>query len=187
MQSSDAGDARLDLSFSRRAALSGILAAVLTPTLLAGTAERTASAQAPGTPQVAPIPRTDHTTTSLSQSTVLVAGGNYLGVLSDAQIYSQPDNAWYATGSLNTPRMQHAAAMLGSQVLVCGGVYLGTMSDAELYDPTTGTWSPVAPMNIPRFGHSAASVAGGVLVYGGESLGPITAAEFFDGTSWTLL
>lgn len=178
----------LDLSCSRRAALGGLLAAVLTPALLTKSAELPVLAQAPGGGTAIPIPRVGHTETMLSNGAVLVAGGNYLGPLSDAQLYNIGSASWTETGSLNIPRTRHAAASMGDgSVLVCGGTYLGIMSDAELYDPSAGTWSTVAPMNIPRFGHSAASINGGVLVYGGEDLGAMEAPEFFDGANWTLL
>lgn len=187
MQIRDGEPPGLDLTFTRRAALGGLLAAILTPTLLAGETELPAAAQQPPPPSVVPIPRTDHSTTMLADGTVLVAGGTYLGILSDAQIFNMGTNSWSETGSLIIPRTKHAAAMMGGQVLVCGGIYLGEMSDVEVYDPASGTWNTVAPMNIPRFGHSAAAMNGGVLVYGGENLGPTASPEFYNGGTWVLL
>jgi len=177
----------IDLSLSRREALGGLLAAILTPTLLAGTAVSQAKAQQPSAPTVHPVPRVNHTTTMLGDGTIMVAGGHYLGTLSDVRLFDMATDSWSITGSLIIPRTRHAAAMFGGQVLVCGGAYLGTMSDAEIYDPAAGTWSAVAPMNIPRAGHSAASTNGGVLVYGGDDLGPTAAPEYFNGSTWTLL
>ena len=178
----------VDLAFTRRVALGGLLAAILTPALLSGSADLPAFAQSPGAVSAVPIPRIGHSTTMLGDGSVHVAGGYYLGILSDVQIYSPGTNSWSETGSMNIPRTRHAAAMLpGGQVLVCGGIYLGEMSDAEVYDPVAGAWSTVAPMNIVRSGHSAAAVSGGVLVYGGDNLGPTASPEFYNGSSWALL
>src|SRR5580700_6055672 len=69
----------IDVTFTRRAALGGMLAAILTPALLAGGVESPAWAQQAPPPVVTPIPRTGHTTTMLGDGSVHIAGGTYLG------------------------------------------------------------------------------------------------------------
>jgi hypothetical protein len=61
---------------------------------------------------------------------------------------TDPAGVWIATGTMRTPRSEHAAVrLLDGRVLVmgcCGGGGDGALSDltsAEVYDPHSGTWS----------------------------------------------
>ena len=81
---------------------------------------------------------------------------------------------WVGTGSMNTARGQHAAALLPSgKVLVTGGADdsgVVVFATAELYDPATGTWSSTASMNIPRRAHTMTLLpTGKVLAAGGQN------------------
>jgi hypothetical protein len=110
-------------------------------------------------------PRYSHTATLLNNGQVLVAGGFGLvqvqgltgpGVVRAADLYDPATGIFTATGSMNTPRYEHAAASLNnSQVLVTGGDNGSTALDvptvvnsAELYNITTGTFTPTASMSL---------------------------------------
>ena len=71
--------------------------------------------------------------------------------------------SWVSTGSMSSPRSQHAATLLPSgRVLVAGGVVLQedpfgpsvVLASADLYEPATGTWSATGAMSLPRAGHT---------------------------------
>src|SRR5207253_11205462 len=89
------------------------------------------------------------------------------GVAVSAHAKNKPGDAvgeqtvgqFVATGSMTTPRENHAAALLrDGTVLIAGGdSHPGSMcctavptSGAELYDPSTGTFSPVGEMTSAR-------------------------------------
>jgi hypothetical protein len=108
-------------------------------------------------------PRYSHTATLLNNGQVLIAGGFGLvqmqiftepGVVSAADLYDPATGAFTATGSMNTPRYEHAAASLNNlQVLVTGGdrgvvppIGSGILNSAELYDIATRTFTPTTNM-----------------------------------------
>jgi hypothetical protein len=122
----------------------------------------------------------------------LIAGVILIGsaTLASAQAYR-----WSPTGSLNSPRAGHGAALLrDGKVLIAGGHDGGTiLSTAELYDPTTGTWSQTGSLNVPRDRCTATLLpTGKILVVGGFSPpGSVVAtntAELYDPAtqSWSL-
>jgi hypothetical protein len=66
---------------------------------------------------------------------------------------TDPAGLWIPTGTMGTPRYEHAAVrLLDGRVLVvgcCGGGGDASLQDlisAELYDPDSGTWSPTGSM-----------------------------------------
>jgi len=66
---------------------------------------------------------------------------------------TSPAGVWIATGTMGTPRAEHAAVrLLDGRVLVVGccrgggGSSLHDLTSAELYDPANGTWSPTGSM-----------------------------------------
>lgn len=93
--------------------------------------------------------------------------------------------SWLPTGSMTTPRLAHAAALLSSgKVLVTGGS-TGPggrgLATAELYDPVTGTWTPTGSMSIARWGHTMTLLpTGKVLVAGGFDEAATNTAELYD-------
>jgi len=104
-------------------------------------------------------------------------------------------NAWFPTGSMQTPRYNHTATLLtngtvlvagGSTYSQIGGWYPGPSSaSSEIYDSTTGTWSNAGSMTTPRAGHTATLLPNGtVLVAGGFSN---AGAEIYDpvADTWT--
>jgi Kelch motif/Galactose oxidase, central domain len=106
-----------------------------------------------------------------------------------AEIFDPGTQLWTDTGSLNTCRYNHTAALLpDDKVLVAGGsdgTY--TLNNSEIYDPRYGTWTPVtAPMVSPRFSPTSAVLPDGrVLVAGGLDLSgaPLNSAEYYDPAS----
>jgi hypothetical protein len=81
---------------------------------------------------------------------------------------------WVATGPLNVPRYDHAAALLADgSVLVVGGFNEpnggNALASAERYDPVTGKWRGAASPAVPRGWVTATLLLDGkVLVVGGS-------------------
>lgn len=179
---------------SRRAALGGIggvLAAALVTRAEAKKDDNPGNGKGGkhgdlGTP-VAPLGRTQHTATALHDGRILVAGGDYLGILASVQIYDSATNRWFDAAPLSQPRRQHAAALLpDGRVLVAGGFHTGPLTSVEIYDVRDDEWEEVSPLQTPRFDHSAAGLHDGALVTGGVFRGPLTTVEIYDfrGDSW---
>src|SRR5215469_286382 len=97
-----------------------------------------------------------------------------------------------ATGSMETPRINHSATLLSNgMVLVTGGnsiVGADTNATAELYDPNSGAFAPTGSMQTARSNHTATllsplpTTGGKVLVTGGSTA---KTAELFDPSSGT--
>ena len=144
-------------------------------------------------------PHAWHTATSLSDGTVLVAGGTFRGTAAtaSAELYDPAAGSWTAVGNLATARSLHTASLLGGdRVLLAGGSSGGCCSGitaAELYDPASQTWQVVQSMSMPRREHSAAVIEGGAaaVISGGYTCcnvdpTPIeVSAEVFDLASQT--
>ncbi|HET6386815.1 MAG TPA: kelch repeat-containing protein [Armatimonadota bacterium] len=180
---------------TRREAIGGLVAVVAAPMIVSNVWAQQSGppTQAPPGAAVDPIPRVQHTATTLQDGRVLVAGGFYLGALSSVQIYDPVSNTWTNAASLNVPRSEHAAALLtDGTVLVSGGFNLSPLSHAEIYDPVAGNWTATGSMNVARYQHTAALVSGAgrdvsqVMVTGGLSGSPLIAVEFYDNGVWTL-
>ncbi|MGZ6268344.1 MAG: Kelch repeat-containing protein [Candidatus Limnocylindrales bacterium] len=121
-------------------------------------------------------PRAYPMVVTLSDGSVLVAGGSRnLQPLDTAERYYQ-DGTWVAAGRLNFPRTQGTLTLLGDgRVLATGGGVEGSpgwaaTASAEIFDPKTGLWSPVAPMSVARAFQTATLLENGdVLVAGGAT------------------
>lgn len=105
--------------------------------------------------------------------------------LESAELFDPLTRSWSTTGSMNTPRLGHAATLLqdGDLVLVSGGQNLDSyLNSTELFDPGAGTWTTLGSMDQARSRHTATKLAGGrVLVAGGEnSSGALDSAELFN-------
>jgi N-acetylneuraminic acid mutarotase len=118
------------------------------------------------------FPRYTHTTTTLSDGTLLTAGGTGTkGSTATAEIFDPVAGAWSLPGSMISPRAQHAASLLGNgTVLVTGGFGGSILTSAEIYTPPTRTWTATAAMAVARIEHTSTTLADGrVLVAGGRS------------------
>ncbi len=129
--------------------------------------------------------RLEHTATLLADGSVLLAGGfdsrSTRNALSTAEIFDPATGSFAPTGSMQTARQFHTAALLpGGKVLVAGGFVDtsgGAVASAELYGPATRSFSATGSMISPRGEFTATPLpgpAGLVLVLGGIHF-------FFDG------
>jgi len=139
--------------------------------------------------------RSLQTATLLPSGLVLVAGGligiSDTGIISctgAAELYNPGTGQWTATGSMTTPRFEHAAMLLANGlVLVAGGLNSSgtTLASAELFDPSSGTWRASGSMNNARAGAQATLLQNGqVLIAGGA--GFAKTAELYANGRWTL-
>ncbi|MGA3328955.1 MAG: kelch repeat-containing protein, partial [Terriglobia bacterium] len=114
-----------------------------------------------------------------------------LGTVSGTTTVTSHDFVTTTTGSLITPRWQHAATLLNNgQVLITGGMDSnGNTSDsAELYDPASGTFGVTGSLNTARKLHTATLLKNGmVLIAGGtdSSNNTLTSAELYDPATGT--
>ena len=132
--------------------------------------------------------RHSHTSTRLSNDTVLVAGGtqgNFEGLgLVSTEIFDTSTNSWSQAAPLNQARQSHTATLLpGGEVLVASG-RSGTnfLSSMELYDPTSNNWSLPTSLNEARTNHAAVLLNNGhILIIGGvNSSGNLASVEVFN-------
>lgn len=121
-------------------------------------------------------PHAFHTSTLLTDGTVLVVGGlindRVDGKVSGASERFDPGrDSWSATAKMLTPRWSHTATLLpDGEVLVAGGYIDSTesMDSAELYDPASGRWTATGSMHEGRGGSTATLLRDGrVLVVAG--------------------
>ena len=99
--------------------------------------------------------RTYHTSTLLTNGTVLVAGGRGIGTYNQntAEIYNPSTGTFAPTGKLNIGRVYHAAALLqNGEVLIVGGqdivnTRINCLSSVELYNPSTGKFTVTGSLN----------------------------------------
>jgi hypothetical protein len=139
--------------------------------------------------------REGHTATLLSDGKVLIAGGcNNINsseikcdqFLDSAEIYDPSTDSFQATGSMNTPRLNHAATLLSDgKVLITGGSNgVAALDSAEIYDPATSKFSPVGSLAAARKFHTTSILPDGkVLVAGGEADQPLSSLEIYDPSS----
>jgi hypothetical protein len=172
---------------TRRTAIGSMVTAIAVPTLLS----RAWAGDNPSPSsllQASPTPRQQHTTTSLNDGRILVAGGRYLAVLSSVQILDPSTGTWYTAAPLNIPRFEHAAVLLSNgAVMVTGGQYESILSATEIYNPNTDTWTIGSPMSVPRSQHDAVALRDGrVLVTGGVYQSDLTSVDVFNGVGWSL-
>ena len=124
---------------------------------------------------------------------VLVAGGDYSSVFSDAKLFDPETNTWSAAASMPTEFHNQAVTTLpDGRVIMCGG----NGSDATdtggqtvvIYDPNGNSWEAVSTLNTGRTNASAITLLDGrVLVSGGvdSSGNQLDSAEVYDAPSWT--
>jgi len=139
------------------------------------------------------VEREMHTSTTLLDGRVLIAGGlnfNPNGWQATAEIYDPDAESFTFTGNMSTPRWGHAAVLLhNGKVLVLGGGDTGTaptLASAEIFDPAgnggEGSFAPTG-MSFARLRPNATLLADGrVLVVGGTDPGgaAIPGGEIFD-------
>jgi hypothetical protein len=115
--------------------------------------------------------RVGHTTTTLGDGRVLVAGG----YVEPAELYDPGSNSWSFTGAMTVAplRWGHTAARLpDGRVLVSAGSDGSVMvASTQLYDPTNGAWTAAGDLAEPTDGHASCALPDGkVMVAGGTIL-----------------
>jgi len=139
------------------------------------------------------VARWAHAAASLTNGTVLIAGGtiyNMNGNFADTnacELYNPMSGASSLAAPMQSYRHSHRATLLANgQVLITGG---GGNATSELYDPAGGTWINLASMNDERLVHTATLLPSGqVLAAGGydDSNGQeLSSAELYDPDSGT--
>jgi hypothetical protein len=141
-----------------------------------------------------------HTSTLLTDGTILVAGGTTgLDLLKSAELFDPLTGQYkYTAGSLSEPRDFHTATLLtNGRVLIAGGsstnsVSTGPISSTDIYYPDTQLFIPTTPLAAVRSHHTATLMPDGkVIVVGGVGAGNVVTgtAESFDPEhlSWTSL
>ena len=133
--------------------------------------------------------RSTHTATLLPNGMVLVASGysNYAthALLTSAELFNPVTGTWSTSGSLNTARAFHSAALLPSGlVLVAGGADSSDvgLSSAEVFSSVTGAWTNTSNLQGARFTHTATRLNDGrVLIAGGQPSpnSPVASTELF--------
>jgi len=132
--------------------------------------------------------RTGHAAAALSDGRVLFAGGiTANGVTSDVEVYDPRTGQSVHSGNMWSPRVNHAAASLGSVVFIAGGSDgLSFLDHVELFDGDTGqTESLAVRMGAAREKLSATTLLDGhVLIAGGRNdSGDLAIAEIFESGS----
>lgn len=98
---------------------------------------------------------------------ILIAGGESANgtVLATAEVYDPVKKTFTALGSMNTPRVLHAATLITSGshkgwVLLAGGVdNLGnSLGSAEFFDPKKGRFVATGSMYVPRSSSGGAAL-----------------------------
>jgi N-acetylneuraminic acid mutarotase len=142
------------------------------------------------------FPRSSHTETRLPDGRVLVTGGYtsntdpYQAYANSAELYDPVTNTWGSTGSMQTRRIGHIAALLrDGRVLIAGGAnYAEYVDTAEIFSPATGAWTSAGAMSDRRYGAAAVTRPDGtVLVIGGANFfGRLAATAIFSPAGgWT--
>ena len=136
-------------------------------------------------------PRIRHTSTLLTDGTVLIAGGYATGpiYLSSAETFDPAEGRFVATSPMAEVRAHHTATLLrNGKVLIAGGMNASQngmptwTAGAELYDPVTRTFTATDSMLNVRANHTATLLTDGrVLITGGDDFfQPLTSAEIYD-------
>ncbi len=123
--------------------------------------------------------RASHTASTLSDGTVLVAGGwDGTQDINTAEVYDVQKGSVSSLGNLNTPRHGHfSIALPGNGNVLVGAGWAGSspLASCELYSPAEGTFSTIGSLASPRARTTAVPVAGGmVLSAGGVSTDGVT-------------
>lgn len=141
-----------------------------------------------GNDDATPEARQKHTTTRLTDGSILIVGGQR-GVengLSSSELYALDVATnlwvWSSVANMRHPRYGHTATLLNDRnVLIIGGEDAnGQLDSAELFDASKKTFVGLEPLSSPRTEHTATWLANGsVLVVGGESSSALATAELF--------
>ena len=134
------------------------------------------------------VARWAHTATSLTNDTVLIAGGiiyNVSGVFADTnacELYNPVTSSSSLTDPMQRSRHSHRATLLANgQVLITGG---GGDASSEVYDPAGGTWINHASMSDERIVHTATLLPNGQVLaaagYDDNSGVDLSSAELYD-------
>jgi hypothetical protein len=147
------------------------------------------------TSQSASKVRQDHTSTTLPNGKVLVAGGDDTSTTWDAaDIWDDNTLTFSTTNPMTTPRENFTATLLNNgKVLMVGGVNRAVLpttylSSAELYDYNAGSFTGTGSLTLgDRNQHTATLLGNGnVLVAGGRQGGStvIGTAEIYNGATF---
>jgi len=144
------------------------------------------------------MPRAMPTATWLSTpGTLLVTGGlsasDSTGPLASAELYNAATGQFTPTGSMYTPRYNHAASELqDGTVLVTGGRCDPSPNcapdvgiSAEIYNPATGAFTRIGNMNVSRVLHTSTSLNDGTVLITGGFIGDQQTAEIYNPTTQT--
>lgn len=117
-------------------------------------------------------PRTGHTSTTLPDGRVLIAGGVYgFGdyELATAELFDPATQTFASTGSMSDARYAATANRLkDGRVLVAAGLTTSAVTaSADLYDPMTGTFTPTGALPVPRYSSSSLTLSTGEVVIAG--------------------
>jgi N-acetylneuraminic acid mutarotase len=109
-----------------------------------------------------PVPRQEHSTVALNETTIAVIGGVHIEGASASstdlvQFYDIPSDTWRNGTSIPYGINHPNAAAVNGRIYLLGGLTDGALSPGEyinwvattgsfLYDPATETWSELAPM-----------------------------------------
>ncbi|CAF0977115.1 unnamed protein product [Adineta ricciae] len=117
--------------------------------------------------------RCQHTASVLSNSIVLVVGGQNNGtLLKSNEVYNFSTGSWNLSSNLIDGRYDHTVTKLpdGSILIVGGRGEINALKSVEKYNSTSAAWRSIQGMNIPRYGHTASVLEDGkILVAGGRN------------------
>ncbi|MBN1390003.1 MAG: hypothetical protein JXA22_05115 [Candidatus Thermoplasmatota archaeon] len=150
-------------------------------------------------------PRFNHTSTLLSDGSVLVIGGTTDGrsSISECEVYDL-DEGWVIAPSLSSPRMRHDAANIpGTDDIIITGGFAGgghpslfmhfkgpgnlSLDTSEVYHVGNGTFSKGSDMITGRFWHrSAVTDRGELIIIGGLNVtqGALSSCEVYRNGRW---
>ena len=124
--------------------------------------------------------RANHTSTSLTDGKVLVAGGELSNgqLLKNSELYDPATGLFTAiTKAMSIPRSKHTATLLpDGRVLLVGG------KTADLYDPVTQTYTTTTGTPTNRKSHASLLLPDGTVLITGGYVGNLaaTSAEIFN-------
>jgi hypothetical protein len=123
---------------------------------------------------------------------VLIVGGQSFGVASSSlEVFDPVSQTFTAvTGTMSSPRYQHAAAVLSDgRVLVAGGSNgTAALDSIDIYDPDTQAARPAGRLTAPRQGLSATTLVDGQVLIAGGSNGSteLATVEIFNAMKGTV-
>jgi hypothetical protein len=142
------------------------------------------------------VARASHSSTSLPDGRVLIAGGfagsgHEYAPFASTELYDPATGRFSAAPAMHTGRSGHTATTLSDGRVLLAGGWTGlreARGTADIYDPATGSMTATGRMLEPRAGETATPMSDGrVLLVGGvdENETELASAEIFDPTSRT--